>query len=132
MDYEDFEVVLKPEPIKKAVAEFFGCDVDSFMVESRKMEKTFLRHLTRYFMFKYCGLTENKVARLTLTKDHSSTHHSCKTIEDWLFIGDEKTEAAVAGITQSLMLKYGVALVLNAEATSLKRIPRAKNEVAMQ
>ena len=72
-------------------------------------------------MCKYCGIATKNISRLTRASDHSSTFHSNKTIEGWLDVGDSKTESAVTGITQILIIKYGYSLVKNAAATSEKR-----------
>lgn len=73
---------LTPEKIKKAVADYYGIDVDVLNSSKRSRDVSYPRHIAIYLIRNKLGLSYPAIGKIFGGKDHTSIMHSCEVISE--------------------------------------------------
>ena len=73
---------LTPEKIKKAVADYYGINVDILNSSKRSRDVSYPRHIAIYLIRNKLGLSYPAIGKIFGGKDHTSIMHSCEVISE--------------------------------------------------
>ncbi len=82
---------LTPEKIKKAVADYYGIDVDILNSSKRSRDVSYPRHIAVYLIRNKLGLSYPAIGKIFGGKDHTSIMHSCEVISEEIKYSKELT-----------------------------------------